>query len=193
MEDYNFKFKKMYPYVETSVLKQKEVSIILNMVRAGRLKNHIKFNSYGECKYEEDDKQLVNPYVFINEKFNRLKTNVLVFDIFINDWNPGIYDKLFIFKSNNAKEPTFNIAFCNTETGVCMHQPVIEYAYDTLMQDIMKVLFTMHRSEIFDFYMKKENKHRTENELYPEVMIYPILERYRNAQYGDPDEMKDVI
>ena len=82
---YSYTFNKMYPHVETSVLKQKDVISILTMIRCGRLKNLIEFEGYGVCEYDEDDNQLIHPHVMMTDKFNRLRTNVLVYNVFDND------------------------------------------------------------------------------------------------------------
>lgn len=185
---FSYTFNKMYPHTETSVLKQKDVNSIMTMIRCGRLKNLIEFEGYGVCEYDEDDNQLIHPHVMIADKFNRLRTNVLVYNVFDNDWNQGTYDKLFIFKTNWPKEPTYNIVFHNTKTNKSMHHPEIENAYDILLQDIMKVFNIIHKKEIINFYSNKVEctRHNTTNELASEINFEPIIERYRNAQWGNP-------
>ena len=186
-KEFDYTFKKMYPYVETSVLKQKEVICIDNIIRTGRLRHLVKFIGYGVCEYDEDDKQMINAHVTMTDKFNRLRTNVIVFDVFNNGWSIGIYDKLFIFKTAWPKEPTLNIVFHNTKTGKSMHHPEIEFAYDILAQDIMKALNTCHTQEIFDFHRKKLES--TVNDKYIdeviEINLDPILEKYYSAQWDD--------
>lgn len=194
-KEFDYTFKKMYPYVETSVLKQKEVICINNIVASGRLRHLIKFVGYGVCEYDEDDRQMINPKVTVMDKFNRLRTNVLVYDVFNNDWSKGVYDKLFIFKTNWPKETVLNIAFYNTKTGDFMHHPEIEFAYDILAQDIMKVFNTCHKREIFDFQRKKlegagNNKYIDEIN---ETNLVPILERYYSAQWDNFNTKEDIV
>lgn len=194
-KEFDYTFKKMYPYVETSVLKQKEVICIDNIIRAGRLRHLVKFVGYGLCEYDEDDKQLINTHVTMTDKFNRLRTNVMVFDVFNNDWSKGKYDKLFIFKTAWPKEQTLNIVFHNTKTEKSMHHPEIEFAYDILAQDIMKVFNTCHKQEIFDFHRKKlENPGSdkyTDDAV--EINLDPILERYYNAKWDDFNAEKEIV
>ena len=92
------------------------------------------------CEYDEDDKQMINTHVTMTDKFNRLRTNVIVFDVFNNDWNNGVYDKLFIFKTAWPKEHTLNIAFHNTKNGNSMHHPEIEFAYINKVKVIANIL-----------------------------------------------------
>ena len=190
-KEFNYTFKKMYPYVETSVLKQKEVNCIISIIRSGRLKHLVEFEGYGVCEYDEEDKQLNYAHVTMMDKFNRLRINVLVFKVFNNDWSRGTYDKLFIFKTVWPKEQTLNIVFHNTKTGKSMHHPEIEFAYDILAQDIMKVFNTLHKGEIFQFYRNKIEAARTNdfnNEKVIETNYRPIMERYFNAQWDNFDE-----
>lgn len=194
-KEFDYTFKKMYPYVETSVLKQKEVICINNIIAAGRLRHFIKFVGYGVCEYDEDDKQLINTHVVMADKFNRLRTNVMVFDVFNNDWTNGVYDKLFIFKTAWPKEHTLNIVFHNTKTGNSMHHPEIEFAYDILVHDIMKVFNTLHKQEILDFYKKKLEDSRNDKLIdnVRETNIDGIIERYYNAQWDNFDAEEETV
>lgn len=194
-KEFDYTFKKMYPYVETSVLKQKEVICINNIIATGRLRHFIKFVGYGVCEYDEDDKQLINTHVVMADKFNRLRTNVMVFDVFNNDWTNGVYDKLFIFKTAWPKEQTLNIVFHNTKTGNSMHHPEIEFAYDTLVHDIMKVFNTLHKQEILDFHKKKLEDSRNDKWVNDvrETNIDGIIERYYNAQWDNFDAEEETV
>lgn len=194
-KEFDYTFKKMYPYVETSVLKQKEVICINNIIATGRLRHFIKFVGYGVCEYDEDDKQLINTHVVMADKFNRLRTNVMVFDVFNNDWTNGVYDKLFIFKTSWPKEQTLNIVFHNTKTGNSMHHPEIEFAYDILVHDIMKVFNTLHKQEILDFHKKKLEDSRNDKWVnnVRETNIDGIIERYYNAQWDNFDAEEETV
>ena len=194
-KEFDYTFKKMYPYVETSVLKQKEVICINNIIATGRLRHFIKFVGYGVCEYDEDDKQLINTHVVMADKFNRLRTNVMVFDVFNNDWTNGVYDKLFIFKTAWPKEQTLNIVFHNTKTGNSMHHPEIEFAYDILVHDIMKVFNTLHKREILDFHKKKLEDSRNDKWVNDvrETNIDGIIERYYNAQWDNFDSEAETV
>ena len=192
---FDYTFKKMYPYVETSVLKQKEVICINNIIATGRLRHFIKFVGYGVCEYDEDDKQLINTHVVMADKFNRLRTNVMVFDVFNNDWTNGVYDKLFVFKTAWPKEQTLNIVFHNTKTGNSMHHPEIEFAYDILVHDIMKVFNTLHKQEILNFHKKKLEDPGNDKWIddVRETNIDGIIERYYNAQWDNFDAEEETV
>lgn len=188
---FDYTFKKMYAYIETSVLKQKDANAIQTIISNGRLKHFMEFEGYGVCEYDEADKQQIEAHVTMMDKFNRLRTNVMVFNLYRNDWNPCIYDKLFIFKTNHAKEPTLNAVFHNTRTGVSMHYTEIEYAYDILAQDISKTFNTMHKHELFKFYRTKADnakrgKFMSETDF---VKLQPIIDRYDNANWDNFDEL----
>ena len=188
--NFNYTFKKNYPYIETSVLKQKDVNNIISLICSGRLKNFLEFESYGICEYDDDDKKLINTHVVLTDKFNRLRTNVLVFNIHEQEWTNHVYDKMFIFKTNWPKESKYNIVFYNTETNTSSHHPEIENSYDILIQDIMKALNIMHKAEIYKFYTNKIECARNGkfNDYSHEINIDPIIDRYYNTQYGKDKE-----
>ena len=190
-KEYSYTFNKMYPYMETSVMKQKDVNNLMSLIKCGRLKNLVEFEGYGVCEYDEDDKQMNHAHVIKFDKFNRLRTNVLIYNIFENDWTGGVYDKLFIFKTNWPKEPTYNIVFHNTKTGVSMHHPEIENANDIVVQDIVKVFNIIHKREIFAFQSNKIECARAHkfNDYANEINFGPIDERYKSAKWGDPKEL----
>lgn len=192
-KEYKYKFNKEYPYLETSVLKIKDVNDIMSHTSCGRLKNLIEFEAYGVCEYDEDDVQLNHPNVIVSDKFNRLRTNVLIYNIFNNDWSKGLFDKLFIFKTNWPHEPAYSIVFHNTQTGKSVHHPEIENAHDILMQDIMKFFNTLHRREILDYYSNKAKcfKENRISDVPIEKTVEPIIERYNNAKWGKPKEQID--
>ena len=158
MENYDFTFSKSYPYMDTNVLKHKEVGNIMNIISGGRLRHFVKFNCFGVCEYDESDTQLNRCFVVAQDKFNRLRTNVLVYDVYDNDWSLGRYDKMFIFKNAHAKNPAFNVVFTNSKTDVSIHIPEIDYTYDSLVQNIMKTFNMMHMHKIFKFYAWPNNR-----------------------------------
>jgi len=186
-KEFDYQFKKMYSYVDTSILKNKEVNGIMMVLGSGRFKELIKFEGYGVCEYDENDKQLMNPHVTMIEKFNRLRTNVLVYDIFNNGWSKGKYNKLFIFKTNWAKDPTYGFVMYNTETNEFMHYHEIEYAYDILAQDIMKTFNTLHKQNLLNFCKNKYVCTNTGNynEFTTEDYYNELMDEYKSAQWGD--------
>lgn len=155
MNDLNF--KKEYPYIASNVFKQKDVNHILTIINAGRLSSHIKFVGYGLVTYDEDDTKMENAHLTFMEKFNRLKTNCLVFDVLKTVWNDNVYTKMYILKQNNVKDPTFSIVFHNEETGITTQNPCIEYAYDVLSQDIMRVIFNLRMRPLYEMYKRRKN------------------------------------
>lgn len=155
MNDLNF--KKEYPYIASNVFKQKDVNHILTIINAGRLSSHIKFVGYGLVTYDEDDTKMENAHLTFMEKFNRLKTNCLVFDVLKTVWNDNVYTKMYILKQNNVKDPTFSIVFHNEETGITTQNPCIEYAYDVLAQDIMRVIFNLRMHPLYEMYKRRKN------------------------------------
>lgn len=185
-----YQFKKMYTHVEESVLKQKDVNSILAMINGGRLKHLIKFEGFGLCEHDETDTKLEYGNITMMDKFNRLRTNIMVFEVFNNDWSHGMFDKMYIFKTIWPRETVFNIVFHNTSTGKVSHTPEVEYAYDILVQDIVKAFNIMHKKKIIDFYSLK-HKACKENKFYEGIQeryYNDIMNEYYNAQWDNPNE-----
>ena len=94
MEVFNIKFNM--PYIETDVIKQKHYGILLSTIGNSRLINYMHYDGPGLITFNEDDIQHNNPIVTLMDKYNRLKTNCLVYSLTENTSNMGYYDKLFI-------------------------------------------------------------------------------------------------
>lgn len=152
--NYDYSFYKNYSRIETSVFKLKDVQRILSIINCGRLKNFMQFETYGVITYDENDERLEYAQVTSMEKFNRLRTNVMVFNLYQNDWN-NAYDKLYIIKQNNDKNPTFSYIFQNTNTGECSMMPVIEYEFDRLAQNLTKSFNIIKKRNMFNYYSQK--------------------------------------
>ena len=77
--------------------KQKSALILQNLFANGRINEYIKFRSYGTVTPLDDRHKKIQ----IEElgKFTRSKVNCLVYDLTYNKWNPGKYDKVFIYSS----------------------------------------------------------------------------------------------
>lgn len=162
-ENFDYKFEKNYSRIETSVLKLKDAQKIQQLISTGRLKNFIEFESYGIITYDENDERMLYPYVTKMDKFNRLRTNVIIYNVRHNDWNQGVYDKLYIIKQNNVKEPTFAYIFHNLKTGQCSMMPAIEYAYDRLIQNITKSINIIKKHKLLDYYSRKTESAHSNN------------------------------
>ncbi len=155
--NYDYSFYKNYSRIETSVFKLKDTQKILDVINTGRLKNFITFESFGMITYDEDDIKLEYAHVTKMDKFNRLRTNVMIFNVRQSDWNNGVYDKLYIIKQNNDKNPTFSYIFQNTETNVCSMMPAIDYEFDRLAQNLTKSFNIIKKKEMFDYYSRKRD------------------------------------
>lgn len=154
--NFDYSFYKNYSRIETSVFKLKDTQKILDVINTGRLKNFMEFESFGIITYDENDEKLEYPHVTKMDKFNRLRTNVMVFNVYQNDWN-HVYDKLYIIKQNNDKNPTFAYIFQNTETGACSMMPCIDYEFDRLAQNLTKSFNIIKKRDIFDYYSRKRD------------------------------------
>ena len=77
--------------------KQKAALILQGLFANGRMIDYAKFSTYATIipLNERNNKITVEE----QDRFNRAKTNCLIFNLTYNKWNPGKYDKLFIYYS----------------------------------------------------------------------------------------------
>ena len=62
------------------------------------------YDGPGIITFDNEDVQHTNPTITLMEKYNRLKTNCLVYSLPENISNMNYYDKLFIYYSSGNKE-----------------------------------------------------------------------------------------
>lgn len=153
MKDYNLEFS-MY-YINTDNFKQKTAEILISVISNSRLFEQMQFSSYAHIEFEKDDKVHRFAKVIEFDKFNRSKTNCLIFDLKRTSFNNGEYDKCFVYRSNNYKESTYGFCFLNTETGKNNHIFNIDETPDELCHKITQTLHTLYNKPIYDYYAKQ--------------------------------------
>lgn len=122
--------------------KQKSAQILNNLFAQGRINDYARFHSYGIITPMDEQ----NRHIHIEEidKFNRLKTNCIIYDLLPNKYNRYEYDKLFIYYSLVARETSwYGYVLYNSKTGKTNHKYCIKYADDTLYQYIYRSIVNL--------------------------------------------------
>lgn len=153
MESYNIKFNM--PYIEADTLKQKHYSILLSLIGNSRLQEFMKFDGPGLITFAEDDTKHWNPIVTRMEKYNRLKTNCLIYTLPENPNNMGYYDKLFIYWTAGSKISYYGYVMYNTNTGKNEHIYFIDDNYNDLTRCLNQSFNALFNKELFAYYAKK--------------------------------------
>jgi len=153
MEVYNIKFSM--PYIEADVFKQKHYDILLSLIGNSRLAENMHYDGPGLMTFAVNDSQHNNPIVTPMDKYNRLKTNCLIFSLPSNNRNMGYYDKLFIYYSAGVKIAQYGYVLFNTETNKCQHIYFIDDDYNDLLRCLNQTFNRLSDESLFAFYSKK--------------------------------------
>ena len=144
--------------------KQKGALIIQNLFRDVRMADYARFHGYGliTTNGHKADKITIEDV----DKFNRLKTNCLVYDLTYNKYNPGKYDKLFIYRTNTSKDNSFyGYILYNTKTDKTTNVYNIEYLDDKLYRYVYRAITHLADDKLWDFYSKKYDALKKRNGL----------------------------
>lgn len=134
--------------------KQKGALILQSLFAGGRMIDYAKFHGYGliTTNGHKADKITIED----TDKFNRLKTNCLIYNLTYNKYNPGKFDKLFIYRTNMSKDNAFyGYILYNTETGKTTNVYNIENMDDKLYQYIYRAIINLSNDKLWDHYSKK--------------------------------------
>lgn len=156
--------------------KQKATIILKGMTDGCRIRDYIRFSSYGTITTETRKAEQI--HIEELEKFNRSRTNCLIYDLTFNKYNPGKYNKLFIYKTNMSRDNAFyGYIFYNTETGETFNKYNVEFADDKLCQYIYMSLVSLANKKMFDHYSKKYDAVKNRNGL--TVVDAPGIKEYQ--------------
>ena len=153
------KLEMLFPYIQWDNWKHKTAMSIINMINGGRMKPYFKFSSFGNVSYEEDDVKKMHPIIEPHEKFNRMKSNVMIFDMPKNDTNEGYYDKMFMYHTNGVSISNYGFVLYNSETGKMTHKCYIDDTYDDLFQILGRVINFFIAKPWYDIYKQQYLEH----------------------------------
>jgi len=177
--EYKFEFERWF--FDTDNFKQKQVENILGIINGGRLHEYMRFFSYGNISFEPEDKGHRYPTITELDKFNRLKSNCLIFDLSYNTFNNGKYDKCFIYNTVGHQIGNYGFVFYNTKTGELSHKYFIEYTFDGLCQALTKSFHSLIRDELWiNYYGKKYDSTKKRKGL--TVKDCPSLYNYKQCK-----------
>ena len=150
----NYEITLDFYYQTFDSFKQKGVLIFQKLMAGGRMIDYARFYGYGliTTNGHKADKITIED----TEKFNRLKTNCLIYNLTYNKYNPGKFDKLFIYRTNMSKDNAFyGYILYNTETGKSVNKFNIEFTDDKLYQYIYRSIIDLPNDKLWNHYSKK--------------------------------------
>ena len=160
----NYEITLDFYYQTFDSFKQKSCLILQGLFANGRMIDYARFHGYGiittNCKKADKiDIEELN-------KFVRSKTNCIIYDLTYNKYNPGIYDKLFIYKSDMSRDNAFyGYILYNTETHKMVNKYILDYMDDKLYQYIYMSIISLPNIAKFNHYGKRYDAVKNRNGL----------------------------
>lgn len=138
---------------ECDNFKQKQVTILRNVLEGGRLIWDMKFSTFAIITFDEEDTKHLYPHIQEIEDYNRLHTNCMIYDLFKTDANRGFYDKLIIYQTNGAKgNGYFGYFLYNSETKEFVNKFYVDRTEDELARQLHKSFNLMRFRERYEPY-----------------------------------------
>ena len=183
----NYEITLDFYYQTFDSFKQKSCLILQGLFANGRMIDYAKFHGYGiittNCK--KADKIAIEEL----NKFVRSKTNCIIYDLTYNKYNPGIYDKLFIYKSDMSRDNAFyGYILYNTETHKMVNKYILDYMDDKLYQYIYMSIISLPNIAKFNHYGKRYDAVKNRNGL--TVKDCPTRNDYEEMHQSDEDLIK---
>lgn len=144
---YNLEFS--WHGINADNFKQKNVGHILQYINAGSMYQYYQFSTYGRIDFADDDTRHLHPIVTEQDKFNRTKTNCLIFDMPVCDSNDGTYDKMFLYYTNGKTMSNYGFVLYNSTTNHMVHKAYIEDTFEDLIKSMSKVMNHL-REKMYD-------------------------------------------
>jgi len=147
----NYELNLAINYQEFDNFKQKGALILQGLFSSGRMIDYAKFSSYAIITSLNEKNNKIS--VEEQERFNRAKTNCLIYDLTYNKWNPGKYNKLFIYYSITSRDTGwYGYVLYNTETGKTFNKYCIDYSDDKLYQYIYRNLIDLINDKKWEYF-----------------------------------------
>ena len=160
----NYEITLDFYYQTFDSFKQKSCLILQGLFANGRMIDYAKFHGYGiiTSNSKKADKIAIEEL----NKFVRSKTNCIIYDLTYNKYNPGIYNKLFIYKSDMSRDNAFyGYILYNTETHKMVNKYILDYMDDKLYQYIYMSIISLPDIVKFNHYGKRYDAVKNRNGL----------------------------
>lgn len=128
-----YKFNFDWWKIEVSNLKEKELNRLVHIINNSRHVADVSFAGTGTLSFEDEDHYhvIVNPL----ETFNRVKSNVAIFNIHPES-GYDLFDKMFVYYSKGKRVNNWGIVMFNTKTKEQRH---LYFINDDLFDIVMHI------------------------------------------------------
>lgn len=163
MKDYKLHFDM--PYISPDNFKQKHYNILTATIAGSRLREYMSLEGSAHISFNSSDIQQTSPIVTVLDKFSKMKSNCIVYNLSENMSNQNYYDKLFIYQTIGNKHSYYGYILYNSKLNKCTHIYFLEYDDNNLLSSLNKNFSTMYRREIYEHYSKKNDAIKHKNGL----------------------------
>lgn len=163
MCDYKLKF--IMCYLTADNFREKSARSLMCAFSQSRVNSFMSFDTFARIDFAEDDHKHEQPLVTRFDKFNRSRTNCLIYNLHETIYNRNEFDKCFIYRSNGYRDSSYGFVFLNTKTGKTKHIFGIEELPDAICVKLAQVFNSMLHTPIIDFYSRKWDAVKNRNGL----------------------------
>lgn len=150
----NYELDLAINYQAFDNFKQKSALILRGLFSGGRMIDHAFFSSYGIITSLNDRKNKI--YIEEQDRFNRTKTNCLIYDLKYTKYNPEKYNKLFIYYSITSRDTGwYGYVLYNTKTGKTFNKYCVEYTDDKLYQYVYRSIIGLAEDKKWEYFSKR--------------------------------------
>lgn len=149
---YDVKF--LFPHIDCDRISQKLLGIIQHSVGESRLMNFMTFGSYALITFDENDKYHYTPHVEEQEKYNRTKTNAIVYDLKECNLN-DVYNKCILYHTDGHKIANYGFVLYNTETCKVTHKAFIDDDITEVIKSMYNTITSANRNKMLAERLKR--------------------------------------
>lgn len=189
MEEFNIEFNM--PYIGVDTLKQKHYLVLTSTIGCSRLREYMKFEGPGLIVFADDDIKHCHPTVTLMDKYNRLKTNCLIYSLPENSSNMNYFDKLVIYYSAGSKISYYGYVLYNTKTGKSEHIYFVEDNYNDLLRCLNQTFNRLFDKTLYDYYGKKYDALKGRNGL--TIIDIPTVKDYEDITTERKNRIYDFM
>ncbi|MBO5005490.1 MAG: hypothetical protein J6D03_09720 [Clostridia bacterium] len=150
---YNIEFN--YYYQLFNNFKTKECDLINNIIKGSpRMNEYMRFESYANVSFDEDDKLHKIGHVTLSDGYERKKTNCMVFNLPESQFNHNRYNKLFLYTHSTTSTTYYGYLLLNTKTGRHTQIADVSGEINDIIVHMNKTIVGFNTSDKFEKQLK---------------------------------------
>ena len=150
----NYELDLAINYQTFDNFKQKAALILQGLFAGGHMIDFARFSGYATITSLNERRNRIS--IEEQDRFNRAKTNCLIYDLTDNKFNPKKYDKLFIYYSITSRDNAwYGYVLYNTENGNTFNKYCLDHSDDKLYQYIYNNIVNLSKDKLYEYFSKR--------------------------------------